>query len=147
MLRDGRISTPGEDSMCGVDLQLGRLYIIAGRMPQLNLCNYYKDYTKMTINERHGFSGGYSLGCNCTLNRLNHAPRDMSLSTYIQAQSKRCRGMDCLRPNDSCAWSFKSKCEVMYSACVSYHIRTHYGNVQHCRWRRTHMYNKCISNP
>lgn len=73
MLRDGRLSTPNNDAMCGIQLDIGKVYIIAGRMPQLNLCSYYKEYTKMTISERHGFSGAYGLACNCTVSVLQPA--------------------------------------------------------------------------
>lgn len=64
-LKHGRIMTSAHDSMCGVNLQLGRLYIIAGRGDQLNLCHYAKEYKKMSIIERTGFTGAYKKGCAC----------------------------------------------------------------------------------
>ncbi|EDV93097.1 tissue inhibitor of metalloproteinase [Drosophila grimshawi] len=130
MLRDGRLATPSTDSMCGIQLDIGKVYIIAGRMPQLNLCGYYKEYTKMTISERHGFSGAYGLACNCTI--------------------KPCFGMQCLKQReyaDGCKWSPYGKCERDFSACVPHNIRTRNGDIQRCRWRRTQLYKKCLSYP
>lgn len=68
-LRHGRLLTPLEDSMCGVNLQLGKLYVIAGQGAQLNLCNYVKEYQKMSIIERKGFSGVYRKACGCEVSK------------------------------------------------------------------------------
>ncbi|XP_034114465.1 tissue inhibitor of metalloproteinase [Drosophila sulfurigaster albostrigata] len=130
MLRDGRLSTPNDDAMCGIQLDTGKVYIIAGRMPQLNVCAYYKEYTKMTISERHGFSGAYGLACTC------------NIST--------CFGRQCLRHRETaegCKWSPFGKCERDYSSCVPHHIHTRNGDIQRCRWRRTQLYKKCLSYP
>lgn len=51
--------------MCGVDLALGKLYVIAGRGTQLNSCNYIKEYQNMTMIERRGFSLAYRKACSC----------------------------------------------------------------------------------
>ncbi|SPP87718.1 tissue inhibitor of metalloproteinase [Drosophila guanche] len=130
MLRDGRLATPNSDSMCGIRLDLGKVYIIAGRMPTLNVCSYYKEYTKMTITERHGFSGGYAKSCNCTVSP--------------------CFGQQCLRHreySDGCKWSPFGKCERDYSACMPHVTHTVNGSISRCRWRRTQLYRKCLSNP
>ncbi|ALC47043.1 Timp [Drosophila busckii] len=129
MLRDGRLATPNSDSMCGMQLDIGKVYIIAGRMPQLNLCNYHKEYIKMTINERHGFSGAYGKFCNCTITP--------------------CFGRHCQRQDyaDSCKWSPFAKCERDFSACTPHKTRTPSGDKTLCRWRRTQLYKKCLSYP
>lgn len=64
-LKDGRLKTPSTDSMCGITLNVGKLYLISARDIQLNICNYVKEYSKMTIVERRGFAGGYKKGCLC----------------------------------------------------------------------------------
>lgn len=46
-------------------MKSGRLYMIAGNSSQINICNYVKEYSEMTIVERRGFSGGYKKGCAC----------------------------------------------------------------------------------
>lgn len=89
MLRDGRLSTPNAHSMCGIQLDIGKVYIIAGRMPQLNLCSYYKEYTKMTIAERHGFSGAYGMACNCTVSRTSIIPLFTSIDSVFLHRSRR----------------------------------------------------------
>lgn len=65
-LRDGRLITPTMDSMCGgLNLKVGKLYLIAGNGVKIGICNYAKEYSQMTIVERRGFAGGYKKGCPC----------------------------------------------------------------------------------
>lgn len=65
-LKDGRIITASSESMCGVHLNVGSLYVISGKDNRISLCNnYVKEYSKMTIVERRGFAGGYKKGCLC----------------------------------------------------------------------------------
>lgn len=65
-LRDGRLITPTMDSMCGgLNLKVGKLYLIAGNGAKIGICNYAKEYSQMTIVERRGFAGGYKKGCPC----------------------------------------------------------------------------------
>lgn len=66
MLKDGRLITPSIDSMCGgLDLKIGRLYVIAAKTANIGICNYVKEYKSMSIVERRGFGGGYKKGCAC----------------------------------------------------------------------------------
>ncbi|XP_005186137.1 tissue inhibitor of metalloproteinase [Musca domestica] len=132
-LKHGRIMTSAHDSMCGVNLQLGRLYIIAGRGDQLNLCHYAKEYKKMSIIERTGFTGAYKKGCACEISP--------------------CFGNRCLdgptKPN-SCQWSPFAKCETDYSACMPTKTRSPFSigdPTIKCRWRRTVQYDECRMNP
>lgn len=69
MLRHGRIVTAASDNMCGVHLDIGRLYVIAGKAPLLNLCHYAKEYKKMSIIERTGFNGLYRKACKCEVSK------------------------------------------------------------------------------
>lgn len=65
-LRDGRLITPTIDSMCGgLNLKVGKLYLIAGNGAKIGVCDYAKEYSHMTIVERRGFAGGYKKGCPC----------------------------------------------------------------------------------
>lgn len=65
-LREGRLLVPSTDSMCGgLNLKVGKLYLIAGNSQNINICNYVKEYSQMTIVERRGFAGGYKKGCAC----------------------------------------------------------------------------------
>lgn len=65
-LREGRLLTPTSDGMCGgLSLKVGKLYLIAGNSQHINICNYVKEYSQMTIVERRGFAGGYKKGCAC----------------------------------------------------------------------------------
>ncbi|XP_037823387.1 tissue inhibitor of metalloproteinase [Lucilia sericata] len=129
-LRHGRVLTPLEDSMCGVNLILGKLYVIAGRGAQLSLCNYVKEYQKMSIIERKGFSGVYRKACGCEV--------------------KTCFGNSCLvhtETDTGCKWSPMAKCETEFSACMPSTYRTPEGPIRQCRWRRTPLYDECMSNP
>lgn len=65
-LKDGRIITASDGSLCGMKLNVGSLYVISGEDNRINICsNYVKEYSKMTIVERRGFAGGYKKGCLC----------------------------------------------------------------------------------
>lgn len=65
-LKDGRLITPTMDSMCGgLNLKVGKLYLVAGNGAKVGICNYAKEYSQMTIVERRGFAGGYKKGCSC----------------------------------------------------------------------------------
>lgn len=64
-LKEGRIMTAKSESMCGLTLEIGKIYVIAGKNgPTVNLCNYVKAYKDMTTVERRGFAGLYRKGCN-----------------------------------------------------------------------------------
>lgn len=70
-LREGRLFIPAMDSMCGgLSLKIGKLYLIAASSQNLNICNYVKEYSEMTIVERRGFAGAYKKGCACMVCRL-----------------------------------------------------------------------------
>lgn len=64
-LKHGRIFSAGNDGMCGIDFNLGELYLIAGSSPNVGICNYVKQYSKMTLVEKRGVAGGYKKGCEC----------------------------------------------------------------------------------
>lgn len=66
-LKSGKISTATSESMCGIKLHPGKLYMIAASAPHLGLCNYVKEYSKMTIVEKRGFAGAYKKGCSCVV--------------------------------------------------------------------------------
>ncbi|TMW41230.1 hypothetical protein DOY81_013689, partial [Sarcophaga bullata] len=117
-------------SMCGVNLELGKLYVIAGRGAQLNLCNYVKEYQKMSIIERKGFSGIYRKACSCEV--------------------KACFRNGCLRnfeSADGCKWSPFAKCETEFTVCMPAKYNTPEGTIRQCRWRRTPLYEQCMANP
>lgn len=65
LFRDGRLITPSHDSLCGISLKVGKLYLISASNSRITLCDYIKEYSKMTIVERRGFAGGYKKGCSC----------------------------------------------------------------------------------
>ncbi|XP_017085455.1 tissue inhibitor of metalloproteinase [Drosophila eugracilis] len=130
MLRDNRLATPRDDGMCGVKLTIGKVYIVAGRIPTLNVCSYYKEYIKMTVPERHGFNGAYAKGNTCNITPCFGA-RCHSFRTHA----------------DECKWSPFGKCETDYSACMPHKEQTPNGVISRCRWRRTQLYRKCLSNP
>ncbi|XP_036224719.1 tissue inhibitor of metalloproteinase [Bactrocera oleae] len=130
LLKHGRIVTPNSDAMCGINLDIGKLYVIAGRGPYLNSCSYVKEYQKMSVIERRGFAGAYRKGCKCSV--------------------QPCFGQSCLSEHQSatsCKWSPFAKCETDYSACIPSHYRTPEGIISKCHWRRTPAYKKCMSDP
>lgn len=70
LLKFGRIMTPTSESMCGYNFTIGQLYLISGRDHNVNICNFVKEYSKMTIVEKRGVAGGYAYGCNCEVNNV-----------------------------------------------------------------------------
>ncbi|CAD6993361.1 unnamed protein product [Ceratitis capitata] len=130
MLKHGRIITPNSDAMCGVNMNIGKLYVIAGRGQYLNSCSYVKEYVKMSTVERRGFTGTYYKGCKCAI--------------------KPCFGNSCLDQSQSaisCKWSPFAKCETDFSACIPTRYRTPEGIIAKCHWRRTPAYKKCMADP
>uniref|UniRef100_A0A1L8EDF8 Putative secreted metalloprotease n=1 Tax=Haematobia irritans TaxID=7368 RepID=A0A1L8EDF8_HAEIR len=130
-LRHGRIMSSDSESMCGVNLELGRLYVIAGRGNQLNSCQYYKEYKKMSIVERTGFTGAYKKGCSCRI-RLSFGNRSSDKNLSF----------------DECKWSpfSGSDCETRHSACFPSINRSFSEPVIKCRWRKTVSYDDCRSS-
>lgn len=80
---------PPTDSLCGgLDLRVGKLYLIAGNSQKINICNYVKEYSQMTIVERRGFAGGYKKGCLCEVSEFercvfNSRHLSSSLETFF----------------------------------------------------------------
>lgn len=73
--------TASSDSMCGVTLKVGKLYLIAGNSQRINICNSYaKEYSQLTIVERRGFAGGYKKGCACQVSERKPFIKRMHMS-------------------------------------------------------------------
>lgn len=97
LLRDGRLMTPSMDSMCGgLNLKVGKLYMIAADTQHIGICNYVKEYSQMSIVERRGFAGGYKKGCDCkvSIDRESiFAPADELMSQLsLVRRSSPCSG-------------------------------------------------------
>lgn len=75
-LKEGKIMTSASDSTCGINLKNGTLYLIAAKSPMIGLCNYVKEYSKMTIVEKRGFAGGYKKGCLCDVIKKKYKIKD-----------------------------------------------------------------------
>lgn len=69
-LSEGKLRTAFDSSMCGIQLVTGKLYVIAGRSQYIGICNYVRNYSRMTIVERRGFAGGYKKGCMCDVSKI-----------------------------------------------------------------------------
>lgn len=44
--------------------------MIAANGPRIGICNYVKEYSRMTIVEKRGFAGGYKKGCACDVSAI-----------------------------------------------------------------------------
>lgn len=49
--------------------EIGQLYAIAGNSHKVNLCQYVKEYSLMSITEKRGIAGAYKKGCACEVSR------------------------------------------------------------------------------
>ena len=82
-LYGGHLYTPSVDSLCGIQLEIGETYVVAGRVyegkPRLNLCNLAMRWSEVTKRQRKGFKGLYAKGCICDVSStvpLLIRPRD-----------------------------------------------------------------------
>lgn len=104
-LREGRLMTASSDSMCGVTLKVGKLYLIAGNSQRINICNSYaKEYSQLTIVERRGFAGGYKKGCACQVSERKPFIKRMHMSNLSNWIKKKqiFRDYSRLRPSSWC---------------------------------------------
>lgn len=72
-LKSGRLITAPTSSLCGVDLKLGHLYLIAGHVQSLRaklyLCDFFRQWKEVTKRQRKGFRRMYALGCDCRVSK------------------------------------------------------------------------------
>lgn len=52
------------------NLEIGQLYAIAGNSQKVGLCQYIKEYSKMTQVEKRGIAGAYKKGCGCEVSKF-----------------------------------------------------------------------------
>lgn len=65
-LKQGRLLSGTPQNSCFVGLTVGKLYVIAGKNANINICNtYIKEYHRLSIAERRSIAGGYKKGCAC----------------------------------------------------------------------------------
>lgn len=101
LLRDGRLMTPSMDSMCGgLNLKVGKLYMIAASTQHIGICNYVKEYSQMSIVERRGFAGGYKKGCDCKVS-IDREPISAADALLMDQLSLVRRSSSCSRWKDT----------------------------------------------
>lgn len=64
-LQKGTVKTASNSAACGIDLQVGKIYVISGNSQHIGICNYVKEYSKLTSVEKKGLAAGYKHGCHC----------------------------------------------------------------------------------
>lgn len=85
-LKQSRLITAPNDGLCGINFselellfwgvsfcnsfidlpsEIGQLYAIAGNSQKVGLCQYIKEYSKMSQVEKRGIAGAYKKGCGC----------------------------------------------------------------------------------
>lgn len=82
-LGERKLFSSTESSMCGVELEVGELYVIAGRTEHINHCNYIRPYKYMTIVERRGFAHRYAKGCQCRVCLFNKNIIDLRFMLHL----------------------------------------------------------------
>ncbi|XP_023029098.2 tissue inhibitor of metalloproteinase [Leptinotarsa decemlineata] len=120
-LKSGRLNTPMYDSMCGVQLELGKLYVISGRIFSLrahvNMCGMIMPWESLTRRQRKGLRLLYGHGCSCGIQHC--VP-----------------GRRCHHQRDSCNW--RSHCEEKEGICLR--------QPKACVWARTQALSKCTKD-
>ncbi|KAK9890802.1 hypothetical protein WA026_012146 [Henosepilachna vigintioctopunctata] len=120
-LKSGRIITPKYDSMCGLQLEMGKLYAISGRVRSLkayvNMCGYAEKWEDITRRQRKGLRKMYRYGCTCKI--------------------RRCRSTYCPKNVNTCNWT--SACHTQEGICLRQ------ANNQ-CNWTKNALLGRCLRN-
>lgn len=128
-LKQSRLMTAPHDGLCGINFKIGQLYAIAGNSQKVGLCQYIKEYSKMSQVEKRGIAGAYKKGCGCEINLcMNNRSCDPSPS--------------------ACEWSFFNNCETDFGICVPMRSsKSLTKQTTKCQWRRSPLYQQCINDP
>lgn len=108
-LKSGRLITALSGSMCGVQLEVGKVYLITGRVmglqPHINLCGLTKPWREVTSRQRKGFRLIYARGCDCKISFYSYHPMSKDKCAWDNMSCQRDHGI-CLRsPKGQCNWS------------------------------------------
>lgn len=119
-LKSGRLLTPSQDSLCGVQLQPRETYVITGRVVHLeahvHLCGFVSRWRDVTPRQRKGFRLLYKQGCTCKV----HMPIRRIKS-----------------PNT---------CVTGYDECYERHGICLHDHGHRCRWTRAPALTRCLQS-
>lgn len=127
-LKQSRLITAPSDGLCGYTFKIGQLYAIAGNSQKVGLCQYIKEYDKMTHVEKRGMAGAYKKGCGCEINLCMNN-----------------RG--CESAPKSCEWSLFNDCETDFGICAPVRLTKSASKQPKCQWRRNDSYKACLLDP
>nr|CAH7718833.1 unnamed protein product [Callosobruchus chinensis] len=119
-LKSGRVLTPESDGFCGVKMEIGKLYIISGRIESLkariNQCaSWIQKWELTSRRQRKGLKLLYRNGCSCDV--------------------KYCSKKKCPRQLDSCVANWASRCEEREGICLR--------QPKGCMWMKTRALAQC----
>ncbi|XP_066154092.1 metalloproteinase inhibitor 3 [Euwallacea fornicatus] len=121
-LKSGKLHSAMSSAVCGVDLKVGKLYVISGTInslrAQVNICNMIKEWNELSKRQRKGLRMLYKRGCECKIKNCTFGWCSKS------------------RPKDSCIW--KSECETRDGIC----LRQAHGS---CMWNKNKQLTSCRS--
>lgn len=108
-LKSGRLLTAASGAMCGAELEVGKVYLITGRVLGLqafiSLCDFVKPWNNLTNRQRKGFRLIYSRGCDCSISTTYHMPPRRNGCSWNYTSCQQNYGI-CLRsPSGQCNWS------------------------------------------
>jgi metalloproteinase inhibitor 3 len=132
--------------------EIGQLYAIAGNSQKVGLCQYIKEYSKMTQVEKRGIAGAYKKGCGCeVLSTIGHLERKtliIKLNIIFLSQINLCmNNRGCDPAPRSCEWSLFNECETDYGICVPLRNVKSSSQQTKCQWRRSPLYQSCLLDP
>lgn len=96
-LKSGRLLTAASGAMCGAELEVGKVYLITGRVLGLqafiSLCDFVKPWNNLTNRQRKGFRLIYSRGCDCSVRIPTQYSREevFRVLLYLQDYCKRAK--------------------------------------------------------
>lgn len=108
-LKSGKLLTAVSDSLCGAGLEVGKVYLITGRVQGLqayiSLCNFVKPWNNLTNRQRKGFRLIYSRGCNCLISNMYHLPPRKNVCSWNYTTCQQNYGICLQSPSGQCNWS------------------------------------------
>ncbi|KAK2724393.1 metalloproteinase inhibitor 3-like [Artemia franciscana] len=127
-LSHGRLLSPATESMCGLNLEPGKRYLLAGRVNNgkswISLCNWAQEWKKLTPGQKKGIRRLYYRGCDCKVE-------------FCQRWDGRC-------PNfmNHCEWQTlpingKEDCQANHAVCYR-------GPTGSCQWSQPKAYKSCM---
>lgn len=122
-LKYGRFLTPESESMCGQQFEVGKVYVISGKISNLqahvNMCGLSEKWVDLTKRQRKGLKMLYRQGCSC---QVKFCPPNRNCARKINECNwetwRPDKKQDCQRNEGICMRSMRNQCTWSKSASL-----------------------------